>query len=134
MSTSRSSIATLDRLIAPVSRQVFLNRYWERQPIHVPRSAPSWCKEMPRIGEIDEILTRCTGSDIRIVRTRSGVVTETEPAREGGGQLDMPMTYRAYEEGWTIVINRIHARLPSVSRLAAGLSEAVSHSVGVNLY
>ena len=46
---------------------------WERQPPHIARSAPSWCKELPGVGDIDEILTHCAASDVRIVRARAGV-------------------------------------------------------------
>ena len=65
---------SLGRLLDPVAPEVFRAEYWEQRPLHVARPLPSWCGELPAIGDLDAIisLTSPPGDDayeLRLVRT-----------------------------------------------------------------
>ena len=68
------------------------------------------------------------------MRTHKGKATETEVIQTSDGKVNMAAVYRAYNDGWTIIINAVDGKVPGLSRLAAELSESISHKVGINLY
>jgi lysine-specific demethylase/histidyl-hydroxylase NO66 len=125
--------AAIERLIAPVSPGLFMAEHWERRPLHVARPVPSWCAGLPAVADIDALVRNAAPSDVRFVRTERGAGKEMEvPATDD--RADLYAAYRAYGDGWTIVINAVHGTSAVVGRLAADLEEAVAHKVGVNLY
>lgn len=123
----------LGRLIAPISVKEFWADYWERRPLHVERSRPGWCADLPGVAEIDELIGHAGAKDVQFVRTARGIATEAEVVRTDG-RADLAAAYRAYDDGWTIVISAVHSTSRRIGQLAADLEEAVAHRVSVNLY
>jgi lysine-specific demethylase/histidyl-hydroxylase NO66 len=131
---SDRSYAALADLVAPVSPAAFMAKYWEARPLHIARPAPSWCRDFPGVADIDSLLARADAGDIRLVRTMNGGGTESHVGKNGNGRPDLAAIYRAYGDRWTVVVNHVHEKSPTVGRLAANLEEALRHWVGVNLY
>ena len=73
------------------------------------------------------------GHSLRIVQAQAGLPIEMPP-NGGNGQRDLEAVYRAYAQGWTILINGLHNRSAEIAKLSKQLGEAVSYEVGVNLY
>lgn len=110
-----------------------MTEHWERRPLHVARPLPAWCADLPAVADIDALIRNSAPHEVRFVRTEHGTGKETQvPA--AGDRADLYAAYRAYGDGWTIVINAVHRVSAVVGRLAADLEEAISHKVGVNLY
>ncbi len=126
-------MAALRQLLAPISTRTFLARYWEQKPLRIGRPLPGWCRTLPRSADMDALLACTAARDIRIVRASAGKGTETTFA-QSDNRPDMAAIYRAYGEGWSMVVNGVDRMLPAVRHLAAELADTVSHSVGVNLY
>ena len=68
---------------------MFFSEYWERKPLHIARPTPAFCKILPGIEDIDELvmLTSSDSGSMRLVRTAGGkkeevpVTTGPEPRR-----------------------------------------------------
>ena len=104
--------------------------------MHVARGAPAWCAELPGIRDVDALVALSSlddGHSLRIVQTQAGLPVEMPPNGKNG-QRDLEAIYRAYSQGWTILINGLHNRSAETAKLAKQLGEAVSYDVGVNLY
>jgi bifunctional lysine-specific demethylase and histidyl-hydroxylase NO66 len=130
----RYPAAALARLVAPIPRGQFIETYWEQRPLWIPRPLPRWCKQLPLAANLDDLLLHSTAKDVRIVRTQHGTLGEADVVQTGDGRVNMAAVYRAYHDGWTIIINAVDGKVPGISRLAAELSESISHKVGINLY
>lgn len=104
--------------------------------MHVARGAPGWCAELPGIRDVDALVALSSlddGHSLRIVQTQAGLPVEMPPNGKNG-QLDLEAIYRAYGQGWTILINGLHNGSAETAKLAKQLGEAMSYDIGVNLY
>jgi hypothetical protein len=129
----------LDQLLYPITTAAFLSEYWEKQPLHVARSSPAWCRELPSIDDLDAIISLASApglvrDELRLVRTTLKGLEDAPIELGHDGRPDLSAVYRAYATGWTIVVNRLHLRWASVARMAAGIEEEIGYCVGVNLY
>jgi bifunctional lysine-specific demethylase and histidyl-hydroxylase NO66 len=115
---------------------MFFSDYWERKPLHVARPIPAFCRILPGIEDIDELimLTSSDSGSMRLVRTAGGRKEEVPVTTGPGTQGDFTELYRRYDEGWTLIINSVHLRRAAIARLATGLRDAISHHVVVNVY
>ena len=126
----------LEQLIAPVSVKDFFHEYWEQRPLHVAREMPAWCEVLPGVQDVDAFVALASlddGHSLRVVQTEAGLPTEM-PLTSRNGERDLEAIYRAYAQGWTILINGLHRRSAEIAKLATQLGDAVSQDVGVNLY
>jgi len=135
----KGAIQVLNELLSPVTASTFWSDYWERQPLHVVRELPVWCSELPSIDDLDAIISLMPPSGaeaegLRLVRAVAGRVEDSSIARGPDGRPDVPAVYRAYAQGWTVVVNRLHLRSAPVARLAAAVADETGYGIGVNLY
>ena len=129
----------LQQLIDPISPAKFWSEYFEKQPLHVARPMPEWCREMPSIDDLDAIISHTSVPDGRskehlIRRDAAFGVDYYLVERTADGRPDMSAIYRAYAKGWTLAVYNLHQRSTPVERLAASLSSELGHEVYVNLY
>ncbi|MEQ8954283.1 MAG: cupin domain-containing protein, partial [Gammaproteobacteria bacterium] len=73
-------------------------------------------------------------NDMRIGRTKNGEVQESPLKQQSSRNLQPSQVYQVYNDGWTLVVNGIHRRWPSVARLAASLEQDLDQEIGINLY
>ena len=104
----------------------------------IERGQPVYYGSLPGLDEVDSLLTTTVlGTEERvgrIVRVQ-GRSQSSRPFRlAADGRPDIHDIYRAYSDGYTIVLNRIEARSPVVGRLCRRLEAEVHHRVGANLY
>lgn len=130
----RQSSDAIARLIAPFGMAAFMNGYWERLPLYISRPMPDWAGELPGMADMDALIRLSKAGDIRLVRTRKTASTEREIDCDKDGRPDLFSAYRAYDEGWTIVVNGVHGKFEEVGRLVAELEDSISHKTGVNVY
>ncbi|NIM52278.1 MAG: hypothetical protein GTN62_13400 [Gemmatimonadales bacterium] len=129
-SPRRQADEALQQLLDPIESSVFKTDYWEKAPLHVARPAPQWLEELPGKEDLDHLFQVTPAANLRIVRS-AGLRTREVPVSAARKML---ANYQAYSDGWTLVLNAVHRRSPAVGMLAARLSEALSHDIGVNLY
>jgi bifunctional lysine-specific demethylase and histidyl-hydroxylase NO66 len=132
---------TLDWLLRPVPVTAFFGSYWETTPLLVSRENPDYFASLPGLDAVDELITATTSSavrsagDGRIVRTDPGGVASERSIRLGANGIpDIQDVYRAYHNGYTIIVNQLHRRSAAVALLCRVLENSLHHQIGTNLY
>lgn len=132
---------SLDWLLHPIATEDFFHTYWETRPLFIARERPDYYAGLPGLDDVDELITATTSGGRR--SKDDGSIVKSDPdgrysARniqlDGNGIPDIHSMYRAYHDGYSIVVNRIHRRSAKVSRLCSSLEAGLHHPVGANLY
>jgi bifunctional lysine-specific demethylase and histidyl-hydroxylase NO66 len=130
----------LDWLLQPVTRADFFSKHWETQPLMVTRDDPHHFREIPGLGSLDELITATatgarTEDDGRLARTESdGRLSERGFRLNDAGVTDIQDIYRAYSEGYSVVINRLHCRSARFALMCRTLENDFYCPIGANLY
>lgn len=133
--------STFEWLLDPVGVDEFLDAYWETEALLIQRDDPHYFAALPGLDDLDELITATTSGrarsigDGRLVKTDAGgVASSREIPLDREGIPDIQHVYRAYSEGHTLVLNRLHRRSSAVSLLCRAIEGALHHPVGANLY
>jgi len=133
--------SSLERLLDPVAPAAFFEEHWEVAPLLVARDDPHHFADLPGLEAVDELIATTTPSRVRpaegerLVRSEPGGSLSEQAVRVGANAVpDVQSVYRAYDDGYTVVVNQVHRRSSAVGRLCRGLQAALHHPVGANLY
>ncbi|KXF51355.1 hypothetical protein AXA44_01285 [Rhodococcus sp. SC4] len=138
---SVASAFSLEWVLHPVTPADFYEQYYEAKPLLVSRGEPEYYANLPRLEDVDSLLTATVSNRLqpahgeRLTRSElDGTMSAQQIRTTGNAALDVQAAYRAYHDGFTIVINQTHRRSATVGRLCRGLQAALHHPIGVNLY
>lgn len=125
----------LDRLVAPLSSDQFLERYWEKEPLVVHRGDETYYDALLSLDALDHILADATPprSNLRLVRYAGEHEAEAIPLRRDGS-VDVDGLYAAYADGATIVLNGLHRAWRPLLALCRQLEQRFSHPFQTNVY
>jgi ribosomal protein L16 Arg81 hydroxylase len=117
---------TLSSLLSPLSIDQFLSTFWTKQALHIPAEDAHKFRHVFSWQALNELLNchHLTEPDIRLSR-------KGKPLPIYG---DRQQWIHQIRDGATLIINGVHQRVPSVSRLAADLRHEIGHETHVNLY
>jgi bifunctional lysine-specific demethylase and histidyl-hydroxylase NO66 len=132
----------LDWFLDPVTPSAFFEQHYETAPLHIRRDDPERFGGLPTVEDVDFLLTgtvcaRSRPSDgERLVRAEpDGSLSERRVMTlRDSGTVDVQAVYRAYAEGFTLIVNQVHRRSSPVALLCRGLQADLHHPVGANLY
>ncbi|GAA3218711.1 hypothetical protein GCM10010468_42330 [Actinocorallia longicatena] len=126
--------------MAPVGLREFFGGHHESAPLHVP-GEPERFRDLPQLADVDFLLTATVSDRIRpvdgerLVRSEAGGgLTERRVRTLSSLAVDVQDVYRAYDEGFTLIVNRLHRRHDAVARLCRELQAQLRFPVGANLY
>lgn len=129
----------LDWLISPIDRGVFFQDFWDKEPVVIHRKSPGYHDRLPGLDQVDGLMTTSVYSadrlDGRLIRTNSdGSVSRRSFKISTEGRLDIHDVYRAYDQGHTVILNRIESKSAAVGALCRQVEMDIHHRVGANLY
>jgi lysine-specific demethylase/histidyl-hydroxylase NO66 len=140
-SATSARASCLEWLLDPVAPSTFLSEHWEQTPLLVDRDEPGYFRDLPGLDVVDELIATTVPSrqrsadGERLVRSEpDGTLSDRTVVVGANGVADVQAVYRAYHEGFTVVVNQVHRRDAAVGRLCRGLQAALHHPVGANLY
>jgi bifunctional lysine-specific demethylase and histidyl-hydroxylase NO66 len=132
---------TLESVLDPIDPTVFLERYWERSPLLIERDEPGSFASLPGLEDVDALIAATASNRLqpngvdRLVRSDpDGELTSQLVPLSENAVPDIQVVYRAYAEGFTVIVNEAHRRSVAVGRLCRGLQAELNHPVGANLY
>ncbi|MFE4873901.1 cupin domain-containing protein [Streptomyces sp. NPDC056682] len=135
---SESRQFSLDWLLHPILPSDFLRSSWQKLPLLVARDSVDYFANLPGLDTVDELITATCGgtrADMRIIRSDRGASSsELQAQLHGNGTPDIQTIYRAYQEGYSVVINGVHRRSAVIANLSRSLEGTLHHKVGANLY
>jgi ribosomal protein L16 Arg81 hydroxylase len=122
------------RLIHPITPEEFFQEYWEQKPLLVCRKEPTYYHELFRMDDVDAVLHYCRPKppDILVVQNQDRLVADTYITDQG--TVNLHQLYKAYDEGYTIIINALERFWPPLARCCHGLKETLNHHVAANMY
>ena len=124
----------LERLIQPLTADLFFEEYWERRPLILCRNSPGFYDALLSLDEIDRVLTTL---DLRypnvILKNAARDVAAQEYTIEGGA-LDVARLYQLFMEGSTVNLAYMDTVIPSLTDLCRGLEAVFCHPFQANVY
>lgn len=128
-----------EELLAPIPVDEFIAKYWGRKPLH--RRAGSAVAELVSSGDIDRLVVLSPDHKGRAgaycVRTDPAGETSEYPLTDPSTPAGMRSARRArqaFDQGYTIVLNRLHRSHAAISNLCLDVEHVLQHRVGCNLY
>lgn len=132
---------SLDYLLHPVAAAEFICVNWEKEPLLISRDNVKYHASLPGLDDIEELITATSAGrfrsaqDVGAIRSsRNGTLSKLDIPLAANGIPDIQGAYRAYSDGYTIVINGVHRRSAAVAGLSRALESAFHHPIGANLY
>lgn len=136
------SSGALLRCIAPLDPPTFFSEYWEKKPLIVSRTTPTYFSDLFSLDAVDTILTSTNLQvpGFRLVRQGSQI-----PIREYTNRVSMtPGAFEAlidadkvmalYQEGATIVLQALERSWGPLIELCKALEAYLGHPVQANMY
>lgn len=136
---SRHDRRGLDWIVAPMSVDEFDTSFWGRYPLRVARQDPKYFAGVPSLRDVDGLITT-TVVDVdakhgKLVRVGTGGEFSERPFRPTeDGRVDIQDIYRAYSDGYTVVLNLLELRSPYVAKICRALESDLGYRVGANFY
>ena len=130
----------LDWVLAPATRAEFFAEHWERRPLLVARADAAYFDDLPGLDAVDDLITATATAggldeDGRLVKTApDGNLSERRFQLTSAGVVDIQDIYRAYADGYSVVVNRLHCRSARLASLSRRLEVDFHCPIGVNMY
>jgi hypothetical protein len=132
---------SLDYLLHPVVAAEFLSVNWEEEPLLISRGNGEYYASLPGLDDVEELITATSAGRLRspqdvgaIRSSQNGNLSKLDIPLVANGMPDIQGVYRAYSDGYTIVVNGVHRRSAAVAGLSRALESALHHPIGANLY
>src|SRR5689334_4794111 len=115
MSATPEASASLEWLISPVSKEVFFNEYWDKQPLVVNRRRPDYFSGLLSLDEVDRVLTTLDlrYPDITLKNAARSVRAADYTVR--GDHVDVARVYQLFEEGSTVALAFLDDVVPALA-------------------
>ncbi len=125
---------TLDRLIAPIGRDVFLRAHWEQLPLVVHRENREYWRDLLTADDVNRVLTtrHMHHPSVGLINAARKVAPEeyTYPS----GLIDTAKLYRHFAEGSSLSLNGFETEHPALADLCRSMERDLSTRFQTNLY
>ncbi|MEM7480393.1 MAG: cupin domain-containing protein [Acidobacteriota bacterium] len=132
ISSNSEGLPGLDELLAPITREEFFDRYWEKDFFHLERDDPEFYREIFSLDDVDRWIAAAPaeGRERLIVRTSDSQVVR----RSAPGKFNPAVICADVAEGNTLILQAVQESWPPLQTVAAKLDQALSAETKVNSY
>ena len=130
------------RCVEPIGADEFFDRYWEQQPLVVPRGEERRFDDLLSTADVERLV--CSGGlrfpAFRLVRSGAQIplsdYASDLPWRPSAfaGTADADRVAAAFENGATIVLQALHHTWPPLASFCRSLEAELGHPVQANAY
>ncbi|MEM6456874.1 MAG: cupin domain-containing protein, partial [Acidobacteriota bacterium] len=134
MSQPSQTTLTFEEIIAPVTREEFFERYWNKAPLIISRGDRGYYGDLYRLQDVDRSIfgdSHCQDDHVSLIPPQG---SDEEMTTHAPSDLAYDEMYRAFNKGYTIRFASIQSTWSPVARLSAAMCEAFSARVNVNCY
>jgi ribosomal protein L16 Arg81 hydroxylase len=125
-------------LIDPITPEVFLRDYYERESLLIEGRSPAKFQSLLSVAAIDRYLATSTPChpDVFLVDAARELQVEDYafPASEPPGRIDLPRAYQLFASGATISLGQMQDRLPELAALCRAVEKTFSSHFQTNIY
>lgn len=135
-------MTAVERCLHPVALGVFLEEYWERRPLAVPRSEPGRFDDLLSTADVERLV--CSGGlrypAFRLVKAgaqlsvRDYAVDLPWRPVPFSGTADVDRVVGEFEAGATIVLQGLHLHWPPLARFCRTLETVLGQATQANAY
>lgn len=120
-------------MIAPYNPEIFLNRIWEKKPLHIARNKPNYYKEIITTPIIDDMLRNENIQFTKNIDVTSYVDGKRE-THNPEGRAHTHLVWDFYLNGCSIRLLNPQTYIPKLNMMNATLQEFFNSFVGANAY
>ncbi len=136
------TMRSFEKLIAPLLPRAFFDQYWERRFWHAARRAPGLYDEILSLAGLEDYFhsRQIAAAFVNVVRNGESVPlsqwtrSTDSPVDEHVRLAEPDKLLALFGGGATIVLNRIHGSISSVTNFCRSLSEELGVHARANLY
>ena len=119
---------SLTSLVAPLSKDEFVSRYWGQEPLVVHRSDPGYYDDLFTLEDFDDAIMR----DPSYVKLANAATKKNLSYKASVPGLEAVLA--DLRDGGTIVLDQLHNKDPKLSLLCRALAPEFGHRFQTNLY
>lgn len=125
---------SLDWVLNPVSKDDFYKNYWEKKPLLIPRADNNYFKDLLSSEQIEEMV-----STLDPKRNEFDMVNADEQVKrnlfiDDDGRVNPSGVFKLFDQGATMILQRLHRRHPQLARFCAAMEAEFSHQFQTNIY
>ena len=128
-----TSVDLIERLLDPVDRRTFLDRYWEREWLHVARDDAGWFADLFGVDELDRLL-----ADVRLPATNLDLAQDSTPLPKGAyaadGFVDLASVMKLHADGATIILRSLEQWCRPLDDLTRAATATFGTPSQINVY
>lgn len=125
---------TLDQMLAPMSVEIFLSDTYEQSWLRKSLSQPDAFRQLISIERIDHLLAGQSFHSDELNMARSDPPIQRQDFIRENDLADKGAVARAFQEGATLILPQLHARVPELADFCRGLEAVFSAHVQTNIY
>ena len=125
---------SLEWTISPVSKQVFFEEYWEKQPLIVKRPNPDYFSSLLTLDEVDRVITTLGLRYPTITLKNADQSVTPEDYTVQGDLIDVAKVYQLFEKGSTITLAYLDTVVETLAALGRNLEREFSFPFQTNVY
>jgi ribosomal protein L16 Arg81 hydroxylase len=125
---------SLEWLIHPVSKELFFEKYWEKQTLVVTRNQPDYFSPLLSFDEVDRALTTLDRRypDVTLKNARREITSDDYVI--DGDRLDITRVYQLFGEGATITLAFLDNVIPALALFCRSLEGEFTFPFQANVY
>jgi len=122
-------IATIQSLVAPVSQEEFLARYWERKPLIIHRENPDYYGDLFTLQDFDVSITRGRG----YVKTAEATAKK-QAKHHGSSATALERVLTDMRDGHTLILDGVQEFDPKLGQFCRLLAQKTGARFQTNIY
>jgi ribosomal protein L16 Arg81 hydroxylase len=125
---------SLEWMMSPVSKQIFFEEYWEKQPLVVKRSDRDYFASLLSLDEVDRVITTLGLRYPAITLKNAGQPVTSDDYTVEGDSIDVAKVYQLFEKGSTITLSYLDTVVPALTVCCRSLENEFSFPFQTNVY
>lgn len=125
---------TLERLLAPITREEFFADYYEKKPLIIRRKSPDYWRELLTADDVNRVITTRNMHHPAVGMTNATRRMTPEEYTYPSGLIDNARLYRLWADGCTITCNGFETEHPALALLCRSMEREMSIRFQTNLY
>lgn len=122
---------TIEKLLAPLSRAEFREKYWEQRPLLLHRQNPNFYGNLFTLQDFDSAMA---GAPPAIKAADAKNQKPTVAVNEGEKASGLQHSLEEMRKGATLILDQLHNREPKLGLLCRLLEQQLGHRFQTNIY
>lgn len=125
---------SLDWVLDPVSKDDFFENYWEKKPLLINRERKSYYSELLSSIQIEKMVSTLDPkqNEFDMVNADNGI--KRNQFIDDDGRVNASSVFKLFDQGATMILQRLHRRHPELARFCAAMEAEFSHPFQTNIY